>query len=157
MTDLLGRDHLHAAETEHVVGIGETLELRKTIPAVGDGDAPDLPESRRLPGLLFQFGKEIAGVGAKLRVGVARPGGADESRRMPARAGRELLAFQQDDVRPSLFREVIGDTRSGDPAADDHRARSFRYCLAHSSPLRAGRIGPKDRIAPQCVHPRKRP
>ena len=133
VADLLGGDHFHAAETEHIVRIGHTLELREAVPAVGDGHAPDLPESRRLPGLRFQLGKEIAGVGAELRVGVARPGGADQARRVPARARRELLALQQHDVRPSPFREVVGDARPGDSAADDHCARSFRYCLAHSS------------------------
>ena len=86
VADLLGRDHLHAPESERVVGVGKPLELREAIAAVRDGDASDLPEPCRLPGFGFQLRQEVAGVRAKPRVGVAVPGGADEPRRVPARA-----------------------------------------------------------------------
>ena len=142
VSDLLGRDHLHAPESECVVRIREPLDLREPVPAVRDGDAADLPEPGRLPGLRLQLGKEVAGVGAEPRVGVAVPRGADEPRRMPARTGRELPAFQEDDVGPSELREVIGDARTGHAAADDHRARTLRQCLVHriSSPCAPGRV-----------------
>ena len=78
-------------------------------------------------------GRRVAGVGAQLRVGVAVPGGADESRRVPARAGRELPALEEDDVGPSQLRKVIGDARAGHAAPDDDRARTLRQCLVHRS------------------------
>ena len=129
--DLLGRDDLHSPESECVVGVGEPLEFGKAVAAVRDGDAPDLSESGRLPGLGLQFRQEVARVGAELRVGVAVPGGADEPRRVPARAGRELLSLEEDDIRPSQLCEVIGNARAGHAAADDNRARTLRQCLVH--------------------------
>ena len=129
--DLPGGDHLHAPEPERVVRIGQPPELRQAVPAVRDAHAADLPEPGRLPGLGFELGKEVAGVGAQLGVGVAGPRGADEPRRVPARAGGELPAFEKDDVGPSELREVPGDAGAGHPATDDHRAGALRQRLAH--------------------------
>ena len=141
MPDLLGRDHFHAPEAERVVRVGEPLELREAVPAVRDGDAADLPEPGRLPGLRLELGQEVAGIGAELRVGVAVPRGADEPRRVPARAGRELPALEEDHIGPSELREVPGDARTGHAAADDYRARTLGQCLVHrrSSPCAPGR------------------
>ena len=155
VSDLLGRDHLHAAESECVVGVGHPFELRETVPAVRDGDTADLPETGGLPGFGFQLGKEVAGIGAKLGMGVAVPRGADESRRMPARAGGELPAFEEHDVRPTEPCEVIGDARSGHAAADDHRARAFRQCLAHPSLLSG--TAPAGRVRAIAPHEHRRP
>ena len=103
-----------------------------------------LPTSRKpggLSGLRFELGQEAAGVGAELGVGVAGPRGADEPRRVPARAGGELPALQKHDVGPSELRQVVGDARASDPASDDHCARAFRQRPAHDGLPPVARAG----------------
>ena len=150
VSDLLGGDDLHAPEAERVVRIGQALELREAVAAVRDGDAADLAEAGRLPGLRLDLRKEVARIGAQPRVGVARPRGAYESRRVPARAGSELPALEEDDVRPSELREVIGDAGAGHATADDHCARALGQCLAHRKFLqdRAGLTRTRDCATP---------
>ena len=74
-------------------------------------------------------------------MGVAVPCGADEPRRMPARAGSELPALEEDDIGPPELREVIGDARAGHAAADDHRARALGQCPG-SSGVPSGCVSP---------------
>ena len=64
---------------------------------------------------------------------------AHESRRVEARAGRELVAVDEDDVAPAELREVVGDRGPADAAADDHAARG------------AGQLRPKGHRPPRAI------
>ncbi len=45
--------------------------------------------------------------------------GADDARRMPRRAGGELVALEQHDVRGAALAQMIGDAQANGTAADD--------------------------------------
>ncbi len=57
----------------------------------------------------------------------------DQPRRVPGRAGGQLLALQQHDVGPAELGEVIGDRTAGDAAADDDGPRPGGNGGAHAS------------------------
>ena len=50
---------------------------------------------------------------------------ADQSSRVEGRSGGQLGAVDEDDVGPAALREVVGDARPADPAADDDGPRVF--------------------------------
>ena len=44
---------------------------------------------------------------------------ADQSRRMPRRAGGQLFALKQNDISPAELGQMIGDGTAGDAATND--------------------------------------
>ena len=73
--------------------------------------------------------------------GLGRPQLAEEARRMPRRAGRELPLLQEDDVRPPPPGQVVGGRGPDDAAPDDHDAGPVGHiapgwCTFHGHPFR---------------------
>ena len=56
----------------------------------------------------------------------------DEARRVPGRAGGELVLLQHDHVRAVVAREVIGGRAADDAAADDDDLGVGGKVFAHS-------------------------
>ncbi len=81
---------------------------------------PRLHEARRLLGLGFQVGEQVGGVLGQPGEVASRPELADQPGRVPRRATRELLAFEQHDIGAITLGEVVGNAASDDAPADDH-------------------------------------
>ena len=73
-------------------------------------------------GLFLQPHVELGGIAREPRHVGAGAQLADQTGGVPGRAAGELLAFQQHDVGPAKFGEMIRDRASGDAAADDDGA-----------------------------------
>ena len=120
------RNLLHPHAAQAVEG-GDTAIFFKPVGIGGDLDEADRVEAGGLAGLRFQPLVEIARVFAHLGRGLGRRAeGDDQPRRVPGRAGGQPVALQQHDVLPAHMRQVVGDRRPDDAAADDHDTRAIR-------------------------------
>ena len=70
-------------------------------------------------GLGLELDVEVGGIFGEPRHVLRGAQLADQSRRMPGRAGGELLALKQHDVGPAELGQMIGDGAAGDAATDD--------------------------------------
>jgi len=80
---------------------------------------------------VFESLVEIGRVGGQARHVVGCPEPADQACGVPGGSAGEGVAFQQDHVGPTKFRQVEGDAGTDDAAADDHDLRSFRDLSGH--------------------------
>ena len=71
-----------------------------------------------LAGLAAQLGVEADRVHHHPRQADRRAQLADEARRVPGRAGREVVLLDEHDVLPAEPREVVGDAAAADASAD---------------------------------------
>ena len=90
-------------------------------PAGCQPQGPDLMPRRVRAGLGLQSPVQVGAVHHHFRERHGAAQLADEAGRVEGRAGGELRAIDQDDVRPAALCQVIGDGRPADAAADDHR------------------------------------
>ena len=119
LADLTGRDLLHV-DAAPPVERGHPPVLLQPVGVGRHLDEAHRLEAGRQPGLGLQAGVEVAGVLPHLGRGLGRrTEGDDQPGRVPGRARGELVALQQDDVRPPHVREVVGD-RAADDATPDH-------------------------------------
>ena len=90
-------------------------------PRVGGGlDEADRLETGGQAGLRLESGVEVAAVEADRGRGVRRRTEAGhQAGRVPGGAGREPVAFEDDDIGPPQMGQVIGDRRADDASADD--------------------------------------
>src|SRR5206468_3074178 len=102
---------------------GAALELDQALAGPRDADAAGTPEPRGLSGLRLELLVEHGAVAREAREVVAGSKLADESRRVPGGAARELSALEQQDVAPPEPRQVIRDATADDASADDDGAR----------------------------------
>ena len=68
-----------------------------------------------------------------LRFGVAQL--TDDSGRMPGRAAREPVPFEQDGIADAVLRQMVERGGADDAAADDHDAGPMRQGLSHEIPI----------------------
>src|SRR6202034_4851829 len=85
----------------------------------------------RLTGLRLQTAIQLARIACQLRHIDALAQLADETGRVPGRAAGQLFAFQQNDVAPTYFGEVISDRTADHTAAHDHDPRVFWEIRSH--------------------------
>ncbi len=153
LLDLCGRQHLDVDAN----GLGDALvghELVEAVAGAGEADVRDLLEADRLAGLRFEGLVERDRVFVDLADRVAHVEERQKARRMPGRAGGELLALDEHDVAPALLGEMIERADADDPAADDDHPslRSHDPPLACPCPfigrLRLSPQGARAEIAP---------
>ena len=120
--DLLRRNDLHfhaehlglgngAAELDHLLGPGD------------EADGAGLVEADGLAGILLELPEEIGCLLMQPRLQGARAVVHELTRRVPRRAGGELVLLDEDDVFEAELRQVIGKAAAGDAAADDGNLR----------------------------------
>ena len=80
-------------------------------------------ETDRLPRLLLELREQVRGLFLQLRQDCAIAVVHEVARRMPGRAGGELVLLDQHDIRPTELREVVRETAAGHAAADDQDTR----------------------------------
>lgn len=120
--DLRGRDLVDARDAEGVVARAHAPELLPAVLGVGDRQAADLTEARALSRLALDVAEQAHGVLGEPCVALARAHGADEPGGVPGGAAGEPASLDEQHVLPAELREVVGDARAGDAAADDDGA-----------------------------------
>ena len=136
---LVGREQL-ALE---VVGVGRgrgATELNHALGRAGHGDTTAPLESGGQSRLGLELAVETGGVLHQSGPGLGRPQLAEETRRVPGRAARELALFHQDDIGPPEARQVVRGRGPDHAAADDHDAGAvgqiaLRRCRFHGRPF----------------------
>ena len=86
-----------------------------------------------VPGLGGEPPVQVGAVHHHLGEGDRAPQLADQARRVEGRSGGQLRPIDEDDVGPAALREVVGDARPADAAADDDRT-----CVFHRRSVAAG-------------------
>ena len=94
------------------------------------------------PVSFFQLRVQLDGIFVDAGHAVARAQTADQTGGVPGSAGGELVLFEQDDVLPAEFRQVISDACPDDAAADndDFASRGERIARRHSKFRKRGRL-----------------
>ena len=100
--------------------------LVHAVPVEGETDVRDLGEADVLAGLRLEGLVEGDRVFVDLADRVAHVEERQKARRVPGRAGGQLLALDQDHVRPALFRKVI-KRRDPDRTTADHHHPRLRF------------------------------
>ena len=108
----------------HVARLGALLlEIVEALRSRGQIDAARAMDAAGLAGERLQFLVELDGVALQARdVGVGVDG-MNDARRMPGRARRQFLPFQQHHVLPPHLGEVIEDGAADHASPDDDDAR----------------------------------
>ena len=119
---LLRRDQLER-QPERLGPAGLAAELLEPFRARGQPERADLVPRRVGAGLGGEAPIEVRPVHHHLGEGHRAAQLADQARRMERRAGGQLRAVDQHDVRPAELGQVVGDARAADAAADDDRPR----------------------------------
>jgi hypothetical protein len=87
----------------------------------------DGSETGAQAGFLLQSAAKLHGILGHLEGRFsAKTTAADQARRMPCRPGRQLGSFQQHDIPPAKFGQMIGDAATDHAAANDHYLRPGR-------------------------------
>ena len=110
----LDADRLRDAGIVHV--------LVEAVLRAGEADVADLAEADMLPGLGLQLLVEADGIVVDLADRVAEVEERQQPRRMPGRAGGQLLPLEEHDVGPALLREVVEGRHADHAPADHHHA-----------------------------------
>ena len=130
----------------HVEGAGERGLPQKLFAPVGgqaNGDGAHLPHPRGDAGLFLELDVEIGGILGQPRHVLSAAQLPHQTGGVPGCAAGQLLAFQQDDVGPAQFRQMIRDRTAGDAATDDDGA-GLRGEVGHGVRPSAGRCpGPR--------------
>ena len=107
------------------------LQPLPTVRRRGDGNSAGHVHSDRLTRLLLDFAEKVDRIGLQhghVRVRVQR---MESAGRMPGRARRQNRSFNQRDVAPTKFGEMIEHGSAHDAAADDN-CPVVRFHRAHS-------------------------
>ena len=101
--------------------VGFTAELVHPVGVAGRLQISDRTKSRRESGLRLEHLVEIERVLGHPRQRLGRHASRhDQAGRVPRRARGQLVAFEQHDVGPPEFREVVGHAGTDHTATDDH-------------------------------------
>jgi hypothetical protein len=95
------------------------------VAGAGEADVRDLPEPDILTGLGLQALVEPDRVFVQLADRVGHVEQRQQAGGVPGRSGGQLLALDQDDVRPAFLHEMIQRAHADHPAPDHHHARDF--------------------------------
>ena len=122
LLDLRRGEHVHVdADRLGDAGIGH--ELVPAVRRAGKTDVGDLLEADWLARLGLQRAVKLHRVLVDLAHRVAHVEERQEAGGVPGRARGQLLALDEDDVRPALLGQVIERRHAHDAAADHHHAR----------------------------------
>ena len=105
--------------------------------AAREADIGNLLETDGLAGFGFKPLIERDGIFVNLADRVAHVEEWQQAGCMPGRARCQFLAFEQDDIRPTLLGQMIEGRDADNAASNDHDTRMF----FHGNPLFAGLLG----------------
>ncbi len=134
----VGRGQDIDIQTENLSHRCAALQFLEAFIVCGDGKTAILLETCRLPGFGFQPGEQFGRVLCEFRQILGGAELADQAGGVPGRAAGQLLAFQQHDIRPAEFGQVIGEGTSHRATTDDDnlcftwQSRGHRTVLPHN-------------------------
>ena len=132
---LLRRDHLDIHPLR-AGGSGGALQHGHALGGAGDGQRAAILPAGRQSRLGLQFAIKFCRIADEAgHVGMAAQL-ADKAGGMPGGAAAELALFEEDDIRPSELRQMIGDRTTDDAAADDDNLRLRGQTLRHETTSR---------------------
>ncbi len=113
-----GADQLHL-DPEPLRHGSRAAQLRQTVLGPRDDEAADFFPADGMAGFLFQTRIKFGAVFIDPGHAVGSAEAANQSGGVPRRAAGQLVLFQQHDVLPSEFGEMIGNAAPDDATADD--------------------------------------
>ena len=128
--DLRRGDHLHV-EAEILGHRGTAHQFLKSALGEGDRDRAILLEAGGLSGFLLQPFEQRGGVFGEFREVAGGAELADEARRMPGGARRQLLSLQHHHIGDAFLGQVIGHRTADNAAADDDDVGTLGQGLGH--------------------------
>ncbi len=112
--------HFHAEPLGHC---RRAAQLVHPFRGTRDDEAAHLFPAHGVAGFLLERSIQLGAVLVNGRQCVVGAQAANESSGVPGGAARQLVLLQDHHVPPAELREVVGDTRSADAAANDHDLR----------------------------------
>ena len=120
--DLAGREELDL-DADRLGDAGVVIVLVHPVAGAGEADVRHLPKAGVEARLLFEGLVERDGILMNLSDRVAQVEQRQQARRMPGRAGGQLLALDEHAVGPALPGEMVERRNADHAPADHHRPR----------------------------------
>ena len=133
-------------DTEALGDGGGSLDLIQAVRVPRDGEGSVLFEAGRLAGLGFEAGIELHVVTGQFGQAMAGAKLHDQSGSVPRCAAGQRTALEDNYVGKAELGQMVGDTASGDAAADDNDAGVGGGNVAHMTTSRKVRSGTLSRV-----------